>query len=73
MDEIRPDYRKLQGRIKELGYTQRKVAKRLGIKEGRLSEIFNGDGELNFSKIKKITKLLELNKEEWADMFLIEK
>lgn len=54
------DYSKLLGKIKERGYTQKDVAKRIGVSESHLCQKFAGRYLFKQSEIQAICELLEI-------------
>lgn len=58
------DYRKLLGRIKELGYTQKAVSTAIGVTESHFSRKLSGEFVFKQSEIQSICDLLHIPPEE---------
>ena len=56
------DYSKLFGRMRELGYTQEKLAREIGINESTLNAKLNNKGYFNNNLIDKICEVLNISK-----------
>ncbi len=56
------DYSKLLGRMRELGYTQEKLAKAIGINESTLNAKLNNKGYFSNFLIDKICEVLDISK-----------
>lgn len=67
------DYSKLRGRIKEKGYTQEDVAKRIGIAESTLSLRLNNQALFVQDEIFNLVKMLDIPAEEIKSYFFEEK
>ena len=57
-------YPKLIGKRNEMGYTQEKMAKELGISKNNYYLKENGKLDFNLSEVKKILKILNASYEE---------
>lgn len=57
-------YPKLVGKRNEMGYTQEKMAKELGISKNNYYLKENGKLDFNLSEVKKILKILNASYEE---------
>ena len=58
------DYSKLLGRIKEKGYTQKALARLVGISEGQFSQKISGNYAFKQAEIQKICDLLKIDADE---------
>ena len=58
------NYSKLLGRMKELGYTQEKLAKAIGVNESTLNAKLNNKGYFSNYLIDKICEVLDISKAE---------
>lgn len=58
------NYQKLLGRIKEKGYTQRKLASNLGMNPGTLSAKLNNKSKFTQREMNGICKMLDISNEE---------
>ena len=65
-------YSKLLGRIRELGFTQKSLAKKMGINPGTLSLKLKGVSFFTASEIDCICKILDIAKEDIGDYFFAE-
>ena len=65
-------YSKLLGRIRELGFTQKSLAKKMEINPGTLSLKLKGDSVFTASEIDCICKILDIAKEDIGDYFFAE-
>ena len=63
------DYSKLLGRMRELGYTQEKLAKAIGVNESTLNAKLNNKGYFNNHLIDKICEVLDISKMEIGSYF----
>ena len=63
------NYSKLLGRMRELGYTQEKLAKAIGLNESTLNAKLNNKGYFNNNHIDKICEVLDISKEEIGSYF----
>lgn len=54
------EYNKLLGRIKECGFTQQEVAKRMGISAVTLGRKLNGVKDFKIAEIEKLSTILEI-------------
>lgn len=64
MQDIRYDYSKLKGRIKEICGTQDALASRIGLGRVTLSQRLNNISTFSQSEIAKMTKELDIPNEE---------
>ena len=55
------NYSKLLGRMRELGYTQEKLARAIGINESTLNAKLNNKGYFNNELIDKICEVLDIS------------
>lgn len=55
------NYSKLLGRMRELGFTQEKLAKAIGINESTLNAKINNKGYFNNNQIDKICEVLDIS------------
>ena len=67
------NYNKLRGRIKEKGYTQEDIAKKIGIAESTFSLRLNNQSLFIQDEINEIIKILEIPAEEIKPYFFEEK
>ena len=67
------NYRKLLGRIKEYGYTQRTVAPVIGISECQLSQKLKGVYSFKQPEIQRICEALEIQSDEIGEYFFRQK
>ena len=67
------DYSKLLGRIKECGFTQTALAKKIGISVSTLSEKLNNKYPFTMKEISAICEALSISKEEIGVYFFAEK
>ena len=67
------NYAILLGRIREFGYTQRKVAEKIGINEGTLSAKLNNQFAFTVTEMSAICKALDITKSEIGVYFFDEK
>ena len=65
------DYSKLLGRMRELGYTQEKLAKAIGINESTLNAKLNNKGYFNNHLIDKICEVLDISKMDIGSYFYV--
>ena len=63
------DYSKLLGRMRELGYTQEKLAKAIGVNESTLNAKLNNKGYFNNDLVDKICKVLDISKMDIGSYF----
>ena len=63
------NYSKLRGRIKELGYTQEKLANEIGRDRSSLSLKLNGKAKFTAKEIDCICKVLDISNDEIAAYF----
>lgn len=63
------DYSKLLGRMRELGYTQEKLAKAIGVNESTLNAKLNNKGYFNNHLIDKICEVLNISKMDIGSYF----
>ena len=63
------DYSKLLGRMRELGYTQEKLAREIGINESTLNAKLNNKGFFNNNIIDKICEVLNISKVDIGSYF----
>ena len=68
-DEMPYNYAKLLGRIKERGYTQAKIAEKIGRNEGSVSAKLNGKSVFTTREIDAICEALDIPNNEIADYF----
>ena len=66
------NYSKLLGRIKECGYTQKTLSKKIGINQGTMSEKLNNKFAFTVTEIDAIRKALNIGKSEIGDYFFVE-
>ena len=67
------NYGKLLGRIKECGFTQRTLAKEIGINPSTLSEKLNNKYAFTMAEMDKICKKLNIPKSEIGVYFFDKK
>lgn len=67
------NYNKLRGRIKEKGYTQEDIAKKIGIAESTFSLRLNNQSLFIQDEINEIIKILDIPAEEIKPYFFEEK
>lgn len=58
------DYSKLVGRIKEFGYTQKRLAESIGISEGQFCQKLSSRYPFKQTEIQKICELLNIEAED---------
>ena len=63
------NYSKLLGRMKELGYTQGKLANAIGVNESTLNAKLNNKGYFSNYLIDKICEVLDISKTEIGSYF----
>ena len=63
------NYSKLLGRMRELGYTQEKLARAIGLNESTLNAKLNNKGYFNNNLIDKICEVLDISKTEIGSYF----
>ena len=63
------NYSKLLGRMRELGFTQEKLAKAIGINESTLNAKINNKGYFNNNQIEKICEVLDISTVEIGAYF----
>ena len=63
------DYSKLLGKMRELGYTQEKLAKAIGINESTLNLKLNNKGYFDNNQIDRICELLNIRTNEIGSYF----
>lgn len=63
------DYSKLLGRMREMGYTQEKLAIAIGVNESTLNTKLRGKSYFNQDLINKICKVLDINVSEIGTYF----
>lgn len=66
------NYLKLLGRIKECGFTQRTLAKAIGISNSTLSAKLNNKNAFTATEIAAICRLLDIAKHEVGEYFFAE-
>lgn len=66
------NYSKLLGRIKECGFTQKTLAKAIGINKATLSAKLNNKNAFKVSELAVICKLLDIAKNEVGEYFFAE-
>jgi transcriptional regulator with XRE-family HTH domain len=62
-------YAKLRGRIKELGYTQEKLANEIGRDKSSLSCKLNGKSDFTTKEIDCICNVLDISNNEIGEFF----
>lgn len=67
------DYSKLNGRIKECGFNQTSLAKKVNIGVSTLSEKLNNKYHFSMKEIDALCKALNISKEELGVYFFTEK
>lgn len=67
------DYSKLLGRIKECGYTQETLAKRIGIAESSMCLKLNNKADFKKIEVFLICEALEIKSEEIGVYFFTQK
>lgn len=67
------NYAKLLGRIRECGYTQKRLAEEIGIKQGTLSAKLNNHFVFTVTEMDAICKALDIPKSEIGVYFFDEK
>lgn len=67
------DYGKLSGRIRECGYTQKRLAVEIGISESQLSLKMHGNYPFKQSEIGKICDALRIESKEIGSYFFTPK
>lgn len=63
------NYSKLLGRMRELGFTQEKLAKAIGLNESTLNAKLKNKGYFNNNQIDKICEVLDISKTEIGAYF----
>ena len=63
------DYSRLLGKIKERGYTQEMLAKKISISACSLNLTLNNKREFRQNEILEISKVLDINPREIEDYF----
>lgn len=63
------DYRKLLGRIKEKGYTQKELAERIGLSESHLCQKLLGRYAFKQSEMRDICNVLDISGTEIGAYF----
>ena len=63
------NYSKLLGRMKELGYTQGKLANAIGVNESTLNAKLNNKGSFSNYLIDKICEVFDISKTEIGSYF----
>lgn len=63
------DYSKLLGRMRELGFTQEKLAKAIGINESTLNSKLNNKNHFNTREIDAICAVLNISNNEIGTYF----
>lgn len=58
------NYSKLLGRMREMGYTQEKLARAIGLNESTLNAKLNNKGYFNSYQIDKICEVLDISKKD---------
>ena len=58
------NYSKLLGRMREMGYTQEKLARAIGLNESTLNAKLNNKGYFNSFHIDKICEVLDISKND---------
>lgn len=67
------DYSKLRGKIREKGYTQEEIAKKIGIDKSTLSLRLNNQSLFIQDEIFEMVKILDISAEEIKPYFFKEK
>ena len=67
------NYSKLLGRIKECGFTQKTLAKSIGISNSTLSAKLNNKNAFTVTETADICRLLGISKHEIGEYFFAEK
>ena len=67
------DFSKLLGRIKEFGFTQKTLAKGIGISSSTLSAKLNNKNAFTVTEIACICRVLDISKLEVGKYFFTEK
>lgn len=67
------DYSKLLGRMKEFGYTQEKLAKRLGISECSLNFSLNNKRNFRQDEMLRLGELLSIPTAKFQEYFFTHK
>lgn len=67
------DYSKLRGRIKELGFSESEIAKKINISKATISSRFNGNSEFSSKETDCLINLLQINDNEIKDYFFCKK
>ena len=62
--DVKFDYSKLLGRIKEYGFTQERIAAKIGMSVSTLSFKLNNKAFFTQKEIRKISDLLEIETDE---------
>ena len=65
------NYSKLLGRMRELGYTQEKLARAIGINESTLNAKLNNKGYFSNELIDKICEVLDISIAEIGSYFYV--
>lgn len=63
------DYRKLLGRVREKGFTQKELAEKIGVSESHLCQKFSGKYAFKQSEMQKICVVLEIPANEIGTYF----
>ena len=67
------DYSKLLGRMKEFGYTQRELAKVIGMNKATLSAKLNNKFGFTMEEIDAICEVLDISNDEIGKYFFAKK
>ena len=67
------DFSKLKGRIKEKGYTQENVAKRLNVSVSTFNLKINGNAFFTQEELYEMSNMLEIPKEDFYNYFFTQK
>lgn len=63
------NYSKLRGRIKELGFSESEIAKKINISKATISSRFNGNSEFSSKETDCLIDLLQISDNEIKDYF----
>lgn len=63
------NYSKLRGRIKELGFSESEIAKKINISKATISSRLNGNSEFSSKETDCLIDLLQINDNEIKDYF----
>ena len=67
------DYSKLLGRIREFGFTQETLAKKIGITKASMSLKLNNKANFKQNEIREICKILKISDDEIGAYFFAPK